>query len=354
MALPNYLKQIKSAIDHEYKRNLYRNLVFKGGGVRGIAYMGALEVLDDYRVVDNIERVAGTSAGAIAAALMSFQLSIPDTKALFNTLDLSKIPQGTTKKRRLKLPRFAEEESYGRFLTKYGWYSSDYFYQWLMNVIAGQCEGNGRATFAEFQNRGFRDLYIVAANISRQRPEVFSTTHTPDVAVADAVRMSMSIPIFFEALRFDGKSFGDGDYYVDGGLFDNFPVHIFDSPDFSGRTWSFRDGINWETLGLFLYPDRYLHPSEPEIPGNVWEYLMLAFRNFYLSYELTYYETSTVDQHRTIEISDCGIATTDFDISLDGEKYNLLYEFRKRSCSKFLFRLGSIHSSLGWFTPRRA
>ena len=60
MVLPNFLNQIKSAIDHEYKRTLYRNLVFKGGGVRGIAYMGALEVLDKYRIVENIQRVAGT------------------------------------------------------------------------------------------------------------------------------------------------------------------------------------------------------------------------------------------------------------------------------------------------------
>lgn len=335
MVLPNYLKQIKSAIDHEYKKNLYRNLVFKGGGVRGVAYMGALELLEEYRIVENIDRVAGTSAGAIAATLLSFRHTIPETKALFNSLDFTKVPQGTTKTRRIKLPRFAEEESYLRFITKYGWYSSDYFYKWLESVIADQCDGDGRATFKKFQELGFRDLYIVASNISRQRPEIFSTTHTPDVAVADAVRMSMSIPIFFEALRFDGKSFGDGDYYVDGGLFDNFPMHIFDQPELAGRTWSYRDGINWETLGLFLYPDRYLHPTEPEIPGNVWEYLTLAFRNLYQSYAMTYYKTSTVDQHRTIEISDCGIASTDFDIGLGGEKYNLLYESGKQAVRDF-------------------
>jgi len=297
--------------------------------------MGALEVLDEYRIVENIERVAGTSAGAMAATMLSFRLGIPETKTLFNSLEISKIPQSSTKPRRLKILRFTEEESYRRFITKYGWYSSEYFYHWLESIIADQCGGDGRATFANFQERGFRDLYIVAANISRQRPEIFSPTHTPDVAVADAVRMSMSIPIFFEALRFDGKSFGDGDYYVDGGLFDNFPMHIFDRPEFPGRTWSFRDGINWETLGLFLYPDRYLHPAEPEIPANVWEYLMLALRNLYQSYELTYYETSPVDQHRTIEISDCGIATTNFDISLEDEKYNLLYESGKQAVRDF-------------------
>ena len=62
---------------------------------------------------------------------------------------------------------------------------------------------------------------------------------------------------------------------------------------------------------------------------------MLAFRNLYQSYELTYYETSTVDQHRTIEISDCGIATTDFDISIEGEKYRLLYESGKEAVRNF-------------------
>jgi len=216
MALPNFVNKIRSAIDHEFKRNLYQNLVFKGGGVRGIAYMGALEVLDEYRIVENIKRVAGTSAGAIAATLVSFRLSIPETKDLFNSLELSKIPQSETKERKWKYFRFGEEENYRRFINKYGWYSSEYFYHWLEDIIAAQCDGNGRSTFKDFHERGFRELYIVAANISRQRAEIFSAADTPDVAVADAVRMSMSIPIFFEALRFNGTKFGDGDYYVDG------------------------------------------------------------------------------------------------------------------------------------------
>jgi NTE family protein len=326
MALPKFIKEIKSVIDHEYKRTLYRNLVFKGGGVRGIAYLGALEVLDEFRITENIIKVAGTSAGAIVASIFSFRLPFAETRDLFHTLDFSKVPQSTEKNRKWYLPDFAEEESYRRFLTKYGWYSSAYVHQWLMDIIGSQCEGNGRATFGDFQKRGFRDLHIVAANLSRQRAEVFSALRTPDVAVADAVRMSMSIPIYFEALRFNGKSFGSGDYYVDGGLFDNFPTHIFDQPELAGRAWSFRDGINWETLGLFLYPDQYLHPADPEIPDNVWEYLSLAFRNLYHSYELASYQGNTVDQHRTIEISDCGIDPTNFEIEIGDEKYTMLYQ----------------------------
>jgi NTE family protein len=335
MVLPNFVSQIRSAIDHEFKRGLYRNLVFKGGGVRGISYLGALEVLDEYRIIDNIKRVAGTSAGAIAATLLSFRLDIPESRDIFNSLDFTKVPQVETKPIKRRFLRIPEEQSSRRFFRDFGWYSSEYFYHWVLDVIAKQCEGNPRATFSDFRDYGFRDLFIVATNISRKRAEVFSADHTPDVAVADAVRMSMSIPIFFESLRFNGSTLGDGDYYVDGGLYDNFPAHIFDKPEYAGRGWAFRDGVNWETLGLFIYPDKFLQPSEPEIPDNVWEYLTLALSNLYYSHDLANYQTSSVDQHRTIEISDRGISSTDFNIKSGDEKYQALYESGRDAVNDF-------------------
>ena len=44
----------------------FRNLVFEGGGVKGIAYAGAVAVLEDKGILPGIRRVAGTSAGAIS------------------------------------------------------------------------------------------------------------------------------------------------------------------------------------------------------------------------------------------------------------------------------------------------
>jgi NTE family protein len=49
----------------------FRNLVFEGGGVKGIAYAGAIEVLEKESILSDIKRVAGTSAGAITAALLA-------------------------------------------------------------------------------------------------------------------------------------------------------------------------------------------------------------------------------------------------------------------------------------------
>ena len=51
------------------------NLVFKGGGVLGIAYAGAIEALEKQGILSQVKRTAGTSAGAVAAALISLGYS---------------------------------------------------------------------------------------------------------------------------------------------------------------------------------------------------------------------------------------------------------------------------------------
>jgi NTE family protein len=139
----------------------------------------------------------------------------------------------------------------------------------------------------------------------------------------------MSMPIYFEALRFDGRQFGQGDYYVDGGLYDNFPMHIFDQPVFAIRNRYYKDGINWRTLGLFLFPARLKNQAEPEFPENVWEFVNLAVRNIYNAHQVSNYQTNPVDRQRTIEIDDCGISAVEFDILPGSIKYNQLYQSGK-------------------------
>jgi len=65
----------------------YRNLAFKGGGVRGIAYAGALEILDGEGILDQIERVSGTSVGAITALLVSLRMDVAAIVRAINSVD---------------------------------------------------------------------------------------------------------------------------------------------------------------------------------------------------------------------------------------------------------------------------
>ncbi|HSG99404.1 MAG TPA: patatin-like phospholipase family protein, partial [candidate division Zixibacteria bacterium] len=53
----------------------FRNLVFEGGGVKGIAYVGAMNVLKAKGILPAIKRVGGTSAGAINATMFAIGMS---------------------------------------------------------------------------------------------------------------------------------------------------------------------------------------------------------------------------------------------------------------------------------------
>jgi NTE family protein len=317
-------------------RAKYRNLVFKGGGVRGVAYIGALEALEGMGILDRIERVAGSSAGAVAALLVSFRLPMAELVQTFNSLDMRRVPQsrdGSQAAPFLKKIELAACPQ--RLLKHYGWYSSEYFYHWTQSVIAGQCGGDGRATFTDFRKLGFRDLYIVVSNLSRRRAEVFSAEATPDTPVADAVRISMSIPLFFEALRYDGRNFGEGDLYVDGGLYDNFPTHIFDDPSFARGNLRFRQGVNGETLGLYVLPERCDLGRQDNEGRGLLDFIDLILDNLYASHQVTPYDNSRVDQRRTICIRDCGISPTNFNLGPEDASYRALYEAGYQAVREF-------------------
>ena len=325
----------------------FKNLVFKGGGMKGAAYVGALEVLDEYGLLPQIERVAGASAGAITATLVSFRLPLAETLGLMSTLDYSKVPQlldDEMEKERGRLPAFLNKElerisgdvtSLQRLINRFGWHSSMYFYKWLKGVIAGQCEGNGLATFADFHERGFRELYIVGANISRHSNTIFSFETTPYVAVADAVRISMSIPLYFEAIHFDGEQYGQGDYYVDGGLMNNYPIQIFDQPQFAKKNFWFRDGVNWETLGCYLYIEKDLQ-NNPVPIKDLRDFLGQIFECYDVGMQISEIDNNPFDQRRSIKINSCRVQPTDFHLKAGDEAYEELIEEGRRATRQYL------------------
>ena len=273
----------------------------------------------------------------MAALLVSFRLPLSDLVTIFNSLDMGRVPQTRaagnapgTWLQKLDLAACPQ-----RLLNQFGWYSSEYFYHWVQSVIAAQCGGLGRATFADFRARGFRDLHIVASNLPQRRAEVFSADATPQTPVADAVRISMSIPFFFEALRYDGRHFGQGDIYMDGGLYDNFPTHLFDDPRFARGNLRFHQGVNGETLGLYIFPDRCDIGRQNNEARGLIDYIDLILDNLYASHQMTPYDNSQVDQRRTIRISDCGISPTQFDLDPAGEGYQALYQAGRQAVRTF-------------------
>ena len=313
---------------------LFRNLVFEGGGVKGIAYVGALQELKKRKILKNIKRVGGTSAGAINAVLLALDYTLEETQEILSGLDFNNFM----------------DDSWGvvrdtkRLIEKYGWYKGDFFRSWMGNLIREKT-GSEHSTFNDLSNRNFRDLFLVGTNLSTQFAEVFSIEHTPRMRVVDAVRISMSIPLFFAAVRNVRE-----DVYVDGGVFDNYPIKLFDREKYVKKSelskharkpeyyetenaklkkTSSRYIYNKETLGFRLDSGReismFRDGAEPQHQKihYFFDYAWALVKSILNAQNNQHLHSD--DWHRTVYINTIGVNTTDFNLE-DEKKEDLVKE----------------------------
>ena len=138
----------------------FKNLVFEGGGVKGIAYVGALEVLEREKILKNIQRVAGTSAGAMIAVLVGLGYNTEDLRNILWNLDFKEFMDSSW--------GFIRNTS--RLLNDFGWYKGDFFRKLMGNYIKEKT-GNSESTFEDIyklkkEGYPFRDIFLIGSNLS--------------------------------------------------------------------------------------------------------------------------------------------------------------------------------------------
>ncbi len=308
----------------------FRNLVFEGGGVKGIAYGGALPELERMDILPKIRRVAGTSAGAITAVLLAVGYTADEVAKIIAETDFR---------------QFADDDwgvirDIRRFVKRYGWHKGKAFEKWIRRLIS-QRTGKPDLTFKELaklarrRRTGCRYLYVAGTNLSNQVTEIYSHEKTPEMDVAAAVRISMSIPLYFQAVRR-----GD-DVLVDGGLAYNYPINVFDKKKYlakasNGQHMPYHarksDVFNHETLGFRLDSEdevKYARRGWASVPQRI-----DGIRD-YIKVLIGYYQELANKRHlhkddwnRTVFIDTLGVKATDF--GLPAETIEALMESGKR------------------------
>ncbi|MBS1566757.1 MAG: patatin-like phospholipase family protein [Bacteroidetes bacterium] len=233
----------------------YKNLVFEGGGIRGISYAGAIKALEENGRMTAIERTAGSSVGALAALMVSLGYNATEIDSLMRSLKLQSFNDG----------QYFFIGGQSRLRRRFGWYKGDRFEHWVEHLVATKT-GDPYTSFAGLSklrigNSSFKDFYCTGTYLSRQQPAVFGIETTPQMRLSTAVRISMSVPLYFEAVLMDDdyhrlhsiKQSPDCHVWVDGGLLLNYPIGIFDSCTHVPKHVCCRDAIpNIYTLGLKL------------------------------------------------------------------------------------------------------
>jgi NTE family protein len=272
---------------------LIKNLVFEGAGIRGIAYCGAIQEMESRNLMGNIENVSGTSAGAIVALMVSLGYSGKEIENLIGKTNFRKFNDG----------RYLFIGGFNRVNKYFGWYRGKAFEAWVGKIIE-QKTGNPDITFEELHQKGLKDLYITGTCLNKQKLVVFSYKTYPGMKLKDALRISISIPLYFEAvfINADGKIIRHPkqkqglDIMVDGGFTGNFPIHIFDTVN------------KRATIGFRIDSDDQIKSDKEEkniasMPvGNLKQYLN-AFYNISIE-NLNRQQLTMEDWQRTVSISD--------------------------------------------------
>jgi len=291
--------------------------VFEGGGVRGIGFVGAIKKFEEagYR----FRHVAGSSAGAIVASLIVAGYTADEMYE-----ELAKIS-------------FEDFKTSGSVWQKaigpigllinanknFGLHSTKQFEDWIEKLLSKK----GVHTFADIGDR----LKVTASDITDERilvlpddlakfgidPKTFS--------VATAVRMSMSIPVYYEPYELLDPN-GNVHYIVDGGLMSNYPIWLLDTgarrmdiPVFGFRFRHYPGANKGKKNNLIAYIKQVIN-TIVEGPGGMTDALVHG------------------DTARTVvidsKVDDHVVAITDFGIS--PETINALHENGKIATTEFL------------------
>jgi NTE family protein len=220
----------------------YVNLIFQGGGVKGLSYAGALSRMPEG--ID-IRVVGGSSAGAIAAALIACGHDPRNLKAILETLDIvallgkeakplldelrelaakiAALADRSTEKGvpLIKIAHFilwnqrSLKRQFQKLARSWGLFSSDALERWLAK----------KTDKRKFSDIVTHDLRIVASNVSTGAHRIYSKGETRNDYIHEAATASAMIPFFFEPRR-------DGGVLVDGGMLSNFPLFLFEREPF--------------------------------------------------------------------------------------------------------------------------
>jgi NTE family protein len=251
------------------------DLVFEGGGAKGMVFVGAMD--EFYKRGHTHGRLMGTSAGAITAALTAAGYTTEEMMAALAEKDAEgkpvfasfMAPPGDFPESLINNGAFSHllksfdlpfvpdfiEEPIENFVLKFfaekkpansvfslvelgGWYSADNFLTWLRQkmdegTFNGQPRRFSNLTMQQFFDVTGKDLTLIGADTSGEIMLAINHRTAPDCPVVWAVRMSMSIPMLWQEViwqeewgTYRGKDIS-GHSIVDGGLLSNFPIELF-------------------------------------------------------------------------------------------------------------------------------
>lgn len=187
---------------------IYQHLVLSGGGIRGIAFLGAIAYLEENNLVKDIKTFVGSSIGAVLCCLLCLGYRTPQLYNFLNEINFQELPQINVMK----------------IITHFGLDSGNTLV-YLIKKLFIQKGIDENISFFNLYNITRKKLILTGTCVNEHEIKYFDYENTPNMKVVDAIRISMSVPFLYTSPKYKDE------HYVDGGILDNFPIHLFRDSD---------------------------------------------------------------------------------------------------------------------------
>lgn len=376
------------------------DLVFEGGGAKGIVFVGAC--LEFLKRGHSFDRLLGTSAGAIAAALLaagytpkemldalaekgsdgksvftSFmgpparftedELRTSATRRLLDAVDFTFVPDFIERKLRAGLVNALEASDSFRhvlgLVERGGWFAADRFVSWFSTKLDSGPWKDGQRNFSGMTLKQFFDvtrveLSVVASDTTDGSILVLNNRTAPDCPILWAVRMSMSIPLVWDEViwqpgwgKYLGRDVADH-AIVDGGLLSLFPIELFisDAPQVTRLMGPKKDN---PVLGLLIdekLPVAVAKGLFVEIDFKPQDLRVVQRLQRLVDTATGAHDKMVIDEysHLVARLPAQGYGTTEFDMS--DERRDALVEAGRFATADYFAKLSSSAGSSEGFT----
>lgn len=252
-----------------------------GGGMKGIAHVGALEVLLERGFLGHVREYIGTSAGALMAFCLSIGYTVAELRDLCVRFDFT-------------LLQTLEPDSVLQVLETFGMDNRENLDKLLRALL--KAKGfEPDTTFADISGMSV-SFRAYAVDIHACEIREFSLLKTPRTPLRIAVAASMAIPLYFTPVQ-DPDT---GHLLVDGGLIAHFPFHHL------------TDEERAETIGI-AFQQEYKRRQELELHSFVSYFLQLYYSVYHHQNERLFSKW----RHRILFMSCGNFPTLQFDSSCE-------------------------------------
>jgi predicted acylesterase/phospholipase RssA len=183
--------------------NTIKNIIISGGGGKSFAFIGLLQQLE----LDSVTNFTGVSSGSIIIYLLSIGYTPFELEQLALNLDLA---------------QFMGNPSIANIFDKLA-ISDNLQIKLVLQTLTNYKLNKDSITFLEHFNITNKTIHIGLTCLSTASYSIFNKINTPGINIIDAILASCAIPGIFPSVNINNK------YYCDGGIFNNFPIHIYDN-----------------------------------------------------------------------------------------------------------------------------